>query len=261
MLSRNPGPADGGAPILNIAAYRFVAVEDAGRLVAWIHELCVARQLKGTVLVAPEGINLFLAGVAGEIEDFLGCLGNDARFAGMPVKRSQSDSVPFRRLRVRLKREIITFRDDSTAPMAGRAPSLAPGTLREWLRSGHDDKGREVVLLDTRNQQEVSYGTFRDAITLPIDRFTALPDALELHRNDLRGKTVVSFCTGGIRCEKAAIWMAQAGYGDVLQLEGGILGYFEQVGGEAYAGDCFVFDERVALDPQLQPMRITNDVS
>ncbi len=111
-----------------------------------------------------------------------------------------------------------------------------------------------MVLLDTRNVQEVDYGTFAGALTLPIVKFTELPEALAPHRAELADATVVSFCTGGIRCEKAALWMRADGMDNVLQLDGGILGYFEQVGGEGYDGRCFVFDERVALDPQLQPL-------
>jgi len=240
--------------ILNIASYRFVAIADPAVVVARIRELCEARELKGTVLVAPEGINIFLAGDSVGIYSFLHRLGEDERFAALQVKFSSSDLLPFKRLRIKLKREIITFRNEAVVPQAGRAQALSPAQLREWLRQGRDDQGRELVLLDTRNQQEVAFGTFEGALTLPIDRFTDLPGALEAHRESLRDKTVVSFCTGGIRCEKAALWMQQAGYENVLQLEGGILGYFEQIGAEAYAGHCFVFDERVALDPRLQPL-------
>jgi UPF0176 protein len=243
------------ASILNIAAYRFVSISEPVVVVVRVRHLCEALELKGTVLVAPEGINLFLAGAPGAIREFLSRFGEDERFSGLEVKFSDSDVVPFKRLRVKLKREIITFRKLELAPAEGRAQSLAPGRLRDWLQQGRDDQGRELVLLDTRNRQEVAFGTFEGALTLPIDRFTQLPQALEGHRDSLRGKTVVSFCTGGIRCEKAALWMDQAGYENVLQLEGGILGYFEQVGAEAYAGRCFVFDERVALDPQLQPLK------
>ena len=239
--------------ILNIAAYRFVAIDDPAAVVLHLRGMCESLALKGTVLVAPEGINLFLAGEPGHIHRFLDELWQDRRFAGLQVKYSESDAVPFKRMRVKLKREIITFRDPSLAPAAGRAPALSPETLRDWLRAGHDDAGRELVLLDTRNREEVAMGTFVNALALPIDTFTGLPDALEAQRENLRGKTIVSFCTGGIRCEKAALWMQDAGYQNVLQLEGGILGYFESVGGEHYAGDCFVFDERVALDPRLQP--------
>lgn len=240
--------------MLNIAAYRFVTIAEPSAVVARVRGLCEAQSLKGTVLVAPEGINIFLAGDSAGIHGFLQQLGEDERFAGLQVKFSESATMPFRRLRVRLKREIITFRNQDVSPLAARARTLAPAQLRDWLRQGRDDDGRELVLLDTRNRQEVAFGTFQDALTLPIDRFTELPEALEDHREQLRGKTVVSFCTGGIRCEKAALWMARAGYENVLQLDGGILGYFEQVGAEAYTGHCFVFDERVALDPQLQPL-------
>ena len=110
------------------------------------------------------------------------------------------------------------------------------------------------MLLDTRNRQEVEHGTFAGAVTLPIDKFTDLPEAIESHRDGWADATVVSFCTGGIRCEKAALWMHGAGMDNVLQLEGGILGYFEQVGGAGYDGRCFVFDERVALDAELNPL-------
>ena len=240
--------------VLNIAAYRFVAIDDAETLVARVQAQAGALGLRGTVLVAPEGINLFLAGAPAAIRGFLAWLGADARFAGIEVKFSESDTMPFRRLRVRRKREIITFRDESLAPAAARAAAVAPARLRTWLEAGRDDEGRELVLLDTRNEQETTYGTFAGAVTLPIRRFTDLPAALEPHRDALAGKTIVSFCTGGIRCEKAALWMAQAGYDHVLQLDGGILGYFEQVGGEGYRGACFVFDDRVALDPRLQPL-------
>jgi UPF0176 protein len=111
-----------------------------------------------------------------------------------------------------------------------------------------------VLLLDTRNREETGYGTFAGAVTLPIDNFTDLPAAIEERREQLRDATVVSFCTGGIRCEKAALWMRANGIGDVLQLDGGILGYFEQVGGAGYDGRCFVFDARIALDPGLRPL-------
>ena len=240
---------------LNIAAYRFVGIDDPAAVVERVRALCEALELKGSVLVAPEGINLFLAGAEPAVQAFLERFGEDPRFAGLPVKASRSGRVPFRRLRVRGKREIITFGKKSLRPEAARAASVPPARLREWLRRGSDDEGRAVVLLDTRNQQEVALGTFEGALTLPIERFTQLPDALEAQRERLQGKTVVSFCTGGIRCEKAALWMTGAGYENVLQLEGGILGYFEQVGGEAYAGHCFVFDERVALSPQLEPLQ------
>jgi len=239
--------------VTNIAAYHFAAIDDPAGFAGTLRERAEALALRGTVLVAGEGVNLFLAGGAEAIDAFLAPLRDDPRFAGLRVKYSRSRRVPFARLKVKVKPEIISFRRPGTTPDGARAPAVEPHTLARWLRQGHDDAGRRVVMLDTRNAQEIGHGTFAGALTLPIARFTDLPAALAPHRDALKDATVVSFCTGGIRCEKAALWMRQDGMDNVLQLEGGILGYFEQVGGLGYAGRCFVFDERVALDPELRP--------
>ena len=240
--------------ILNIAAYRFVPVDDPSALRASFFREAEARALKGTVLVAPEGINLFLAGAEADVRGFLEALRADPRFSAILVKESWSTGVPFARLKVKLKREIIAFRREGIDPIHGPAPVVAPATLRRWLDQGCDDAGRPVLLLDTRNREEVAHGTFDRAMTLPIDDFVQLPDALEPERAQFAGATVVSFCTGGIRCEKAAPLLRDLGFGDVRQLEGGILGYFERAGGAHWQGACFVFDERVALWPDLSPV-------
>ena len=172
----------------------------------------------------------------------------------MEVKESTSAVQPFARLKVKVKPEIISFRRDGASPLTTRAPAVAAATLARWIEQGADDSGRRVVLLDTRNREEIGHGTFANALTLPIDNFTDLPDALAPHREALRDATVVSFCTGGIRCEKAALWLRADGMDNLLQLDGGILGYFEQVGGAGYDGRCFVFDDRVALDPDFTPL-------
>lgn len=242
--------------IVNTAAYHFVDIARPQLLADQVRERAGAEGLAGTVLVAGEGINLFLAGSQPGISAFYGWLRGDARFADLQVKYSHSAAVPFARLKVKVKPEIISFRRPDSSPLAAaRAPAVTPQVLQQWLRQGHDDRGRRVVMLDTRNQQEIEYGTFAGALTLPITRFTDLPEALAPHRPALADATVVSFCTGGIRCEKAALWMQADGMDNVLQLDGGILGYFEAVGGEGYDGHCFVFDERIALDPQLRPLQ------
>ena len=242
--------------ILNIAAYLFVVIDDADALAVRIRERLEAAGLYGSALVTPEGLNLFLAGAEAPLRGFLEGLRQDPRFAALHAKESWSEIVPFARLKVKRKSEIITFRRQAASPLeaGARAPTVAPSTLARWIAQGRDDAGRRLVLLDTRNRQEIAHGTFAGALTLPIDKFTDLPAALAPHRETLRDATVVSFCTGGIRCEKAALWLRADGMDNVLQLDDGILGYFEQVGGMGYAGGCFVFDERVALDPQLRPM-------
>ena len=247
--------------ILNIAAYCFVALDDPGRLRHAIKARCDALGLKGTILLAPEGINLFLAGATDAIASFLAWLGSDALFcavdgsqpfADLPIKESYSDTQPFRRMRVRQKREIVTMHHPTIRPHEGRAPGVSPETLSRWLSQGSDDAGRELVLLDTRNSFEVALGSFDGARDLGIARFADFPDAVERVADDLRDKTVVTYCTGGIRCEKAALWMQESGIERVFQLEGGILNYFDKAGAAHWSGECFVFDERVALDAELR---------
>ncbi|MEI2677981.1 MAG: sulfurtransferase [Burkholderiaceae bacterium] len=239
--------------VLNISAYRFVVLDDPEILRSQIHAQASSRALKGTVLLAEEGINLFLAGPPEAVRDFVNWLRSDERFAGLEVKESPSESVPFGKLLVKVKREIIRMNHPAIRPQAERAPAVSAQTLARWLDQGHDDEGREVVTLDTRNAFEVDAGRFRGAIDWRIDKFSDFPAAVLAHRDDLRGKTVVSYCTGGIRCEKAALFMADAGIERVMQLDGGILKYFEEAGGAHYDGHCFVFDARREVASDLRP--------
>ena len=242
------------ASVLNISAYLFTRIDDTGELRPLLRERAFAAGLKGTILLAEEGINLFLAGDAQGVRGFVAELRADPRFATLTTKESWSDAQPFGKMLVKVKREIIRMDHPTIRPEGDRAPAVAPATLRRWLDSGHDDDGREVVLLDTRNAFEVDYGAFDGALDWRIERFTQFPDAAAAAAPDLAGKTVVSYCTGGIRCEKAAIYLREAGV-EAYQLDGGILGYFEHVGGDHWSGDCFVFDEREALTPGLAPRR------
>lgn len=247
------------AAVTNIAAYLFVSLDDLSSLRERLLARALALSLKGTVLLAEEGINLFLAGREQDIETWLAELRADPRFAALEVKYSLSDSVPFQRMKVRIKREIIRMNEPAIRPEGGRAPAVAPRTLARWLEQGCDDAGRPVVMLDTRNAFEVDAGTFDGALDWRIDRFTQFPEAVQAHKDELQGKTIVSFCTGGIRCEKAAIYMAGQGIEHIYQLDGGILKYFEETGGPGYHGTCFVFDERETLDPALAPRPLTRE--
>jgi UPF0176 protein len=238
---------------VNIAAYKFITFDDTAEKRPQFQALCKQLQLKGTILLSPEGINLFLAGVRESIDHFLDWLRSDPRFADIEVKESYSEEQPFNRMLVKLKREIITMNHPLIRPEKGRAPAVDPATLKRWLDQGHDDSGKPVVMLDTRNAFEVDVGTFDRTIDYRIGKFSEFPEVIAQHKDELAGKTVVTFCTGGIRCEKAAIHMQNVGVDSVYQLDGGILKYFEEVGGDYYTGDCFVFDRRTALNPKLEP--------
>jgi len=239
-------------PYVNIAAYKFISFDDTVEKRPQFKALCDELDIKGTILLSPEGINLFLAGLRESIDSFLSWLRKDPRFADLEVKESLSAKQPFTKMLVKLKREIITMKNPLIRPEEGRAPAVDAKTLKRWLDEGHDDSGKPVVMMDTRNAFEVDVGTFENTIDYRIEKFSEFPEVVARHKDELSGKTIVTFCTGGIRCEKAAIHMQNIGYDSVYQLEGGILKYFEDVGGAHYQGDCFVFDYRTALNPKLE---------
>jgi predicted sulfurtransferase len=233
--------------IVNIAGYRFVDLPDRDELRTPMINACKATSLRGTILLAHEGINFFLAGTQQGVDDFLVFLDSDVRFLDIPLKVSHTDYQPFNRMNVRLKKEIISIGMDEVQPAVFTGDSIAPKEFKQWL-----DDGKTVTILDTRNDYEIRLGTFENAIDLDITSFRAFPAAVDAMPDELKDTPVVMFCTGGIRCEKASVVMLEAGFKDVRQLEGGILGYFEEVGGSHWNGDCFVFDHRVALTPELK---------
>ena len=237
-----------------ITAYRFVDISDGPALRATLLARAQALALKGTVLLAPEGINLSLAGSPQAVQQWLQALQADPRFAQLELKSHHAAALPFKRLLVKLKPEIIRMNENGVRPQAGRAPAVHSQTLRRWMDQGHCDEGRPLVVLDARNAFEVDAGSFVGALDWRLSSFSGFPAALEQHREQLAGKTVVSYCTGGIRCEKTALWMAQQGVPHVHQLDGGILRYFEEVPQAAHwQGRCVVFDDRQALGPDLGP--------
>jgi UPF0176 protein len=233
---------------LNIAAYKFVSLDDLPRRRHELWQAAQAQHLCGTILLSPEGINLFLAGPESGIETFLGGVTAEPGLGELVVKRSWTDFQPFRRLLVKLKREIIAFGIDSIRPEKATSPKLTPEELKAWL-----DAGRPVTLLDTRNDYEVELGTFQQAIDLGIHHFRDFPQAAAAIPEEIKARPMVTFCTGGIRCEKAGPYLEQLGFREVYQLDGGILNYFERCGNSHYEGDCFVFDHRVAVTPELKP--------
>ena len=235
-------------PTLNIATYKFVTLDNLPERRVQLLARCVALSLKGTILLATEGINLFLAGTETHINEFKAKLGDDPAFVDLIYKDSWSAEQPFGKLLVKIKQEIIPLGIPEVNPATNPAPRLSPQQLKEWL-----DAGRDVLLLDTRNEFEVDHGTFTNAKHLSINNFRHLPQALHQLGEEAKQKPIVTFCTGGIRCEKAAPYLLQQGFQEVYQLDGGILKYFEECGNAHYQGECFVFDERVTLDAELNP--------
>lgn len=235
--------------ILNVSAYKFVDL-NADQLVN-LREQMKAKadelQLKGTVLLSTEGINLFLAAASERIGTFKEFLSQWPVFADLWFKESYSDYQPFTRMLVRIKKEIIAMGKDEIKPAEATVPHLEPEQLQQWY-----DAKKEMIILDTRNDYEVELGTFENAIHLDLETFRQFPDAIKKLPEAYKNKTVVTFCTGGVRCEKAGQWLKNQGFNDVYQLNGGILNYLEKCGGAHYQGECFVFDKRVAVDAQLK---------
>ena len=238
--------------VVNIAGYRFVDLPDRDALRAPFKSACDDAGLLGTVLLSHEGINFFISGAQAGIDQFVEFLESDSRFVDIPLKLSYSERMSFRRMNVRLKKEIISLGLDEIRPAERTGELISPAEFKRWM-----DEGRDIAVLDTRNDYEVKLGTFEGAIDLNLSTFREFPDAVSTSGID-KDQTVVMFCTGGIRCEKASVVMMDQGWTDVRQIEGGILGYFEEIGGEHWNGDCFVFDRRVALDPTLE--ETTNEV-
>ena len=234
-------------PILNIAAYKFLPLSALKEKRARLLAQCKRWNLKGSILLSPEGINLFVAGEADCIELLLAELRSWPGLDDLQPKISGTEQQSFRRMLVRVKREIIAFGVDGIDPARRTAPKLAPRELQRWL-----DEGRSVTLLDTRNDYEVKVGTFKNALPIGIEHFREFPAAVSRLPPALKQQPIVMFCTGGIRCEKAGPFMEMQGFEQVWQLDGGILKYFEECGGAYYEGECFVFDQRTGLDPSLQ---------
>lgn len=229
-------------PVVNAAAYKFAALDGLKPLRERLTTACREWGLKGTILISTEGVNLFVAGGSSEVELLLALLRSIPGLEGLEAKVSESREQPFSRMLVKIKKEIIAFGVPGIDPVNCPAPRLAARDLKRWL-----DEGRPVTLLDTRNDYEVGLGTFRGAVPIGIGHFRDFPAAADRLPVPDPAVPVVTFCTGGIRCEKAAPYLIDRGFANVYQLDGGILKYFEECGGAHFDGECFVFDKRVGL--------------
>jgi RluA family pseudouridine synthase len=240
------------ATITNISCYKFAPLTDLKSLRERLLSLCKERGLKGTILLSTEGINLFIAGPREDVDALVAEIRSVPGLEGLAPKYSESAHQPFNRMLVRIKKEIIAFGVEGIDPAQYTSPRMEARELKKWL-----DEGRPVVLLDTRNDYEVKLGTFKNAHVIGVNTFRDFPAAVRALPPELKKQPIVTFCTGGIRCEKAAPFMEREGFEQIWQLEGGILKYFEEVGGDHYDGECFVFDQRVGVDPGLEETQST----
>ena len=232
--------------VVNIAGYKFEPLVDPIDLVSLYQKKCDELELKGTMLISKNGINFSLAGTQQATDTIIAFLEEDNRFLNIPLKVTYSETQPFRRMKVRLKKEIISLGRKDINPRELTGERISPQDLKNLL-----DNKEDVLVLDTRNEYETRVGKFENAIDLNLDTFRDFPKAIESLPEEYKNKQIVMYCTGGIRCEKASAVMMKAGFADVKQLEGGVLDYFKETGGAYWEGDCFVFDERVALDTDL----------
>ena len=232
--------------VVNIAGYKFEPLVDPVDLVSVYQQKCDDLKLKGTMLISKNGINFSLAGTQQATDTIIAFLEEDNRFLNIPLKVTYSETQPFRRMKVRLKKEIISLGRKDINPRELTGERISPQDLKNLL-----DNKEDVLVLDTRNEYETRVGKFENAIDLNLDTFRDFPEAVESLPEEYKDKQIVMYCTGGIRCEKASAVMMKAGFADVKQLEGGVLDYFKETGGAYWEGDCFVFDERVALDTKL----------
>lgn len=229
------------------AMYKFVRLPDFETIQPELLAFCREQNLKGTLLLAEEGINGTVAGTRKAIDDLLKYLKSDQRLNELEHKESISDELPFHRMKVKLKKEIVTMGQPDIKPIETSEVRVEP---KDWNALISDP---DVLLIDTRNEYEFQIGSFKNAVSPETTNFREFPDYVKQQLDPVKNKKVAMFCTGGIRCEKACAYMLEQGFEEVYQLNGGILKYLEDVNTEEslWEGECFVFDSRVSVDHEL----------
>jgi UPF0176 protein len=235
--------------IVVIAFYKFVPLPDYEKLRLALRSFCITQNLKGTILLAPEGINGMLGGSREDIDAILAHLRSDDRFADLEHKESYASEPPFIKMKVRLKREIVALGVPGVNPLTKVGTYVKPD---QWNALITDP---DVIVVDTRNSFEFEHGTFKGAIDPKTKAFRDFPKFVNEELDVSKHKKIAMFCTGGIRCEKATSYLLDQGFENVYHLQGGILKYLEEIPIEEslFEGKCFVFDEREALDQDLVP--------
>ncbi len=230
------------------AFYKFTRLGELAELRTSLLDLCRENGLKGTILLAPEGVNGTVAGVGGSIAALLGFLEGMCGLTKAEIKFSEAGEMPFHRMKVRLKKEIVTMGVDGIDAAASAGTYVEPADWNALI----SDPG--TIVVDTRNGYEVALGTFAGAVDPETQNFSDFPDWAKRHRDELSGRKVAMFCTGGIRCEKATAYVRSLGLENVFHLKGGVLKYLEDVpeAESLWRGECFVFDERVSVVHDLR---------
>ncbi|NBW56667.1 sulfurtransferase [bacterium] len=231
--------------ILNVSGYHFCYLSDLPTLKDTLLQKGLQLSLKGTVLITPEGLNVFLSGTNDNVHEFINflCATTHTHAESYDFKFSWTEKTTFNRFLIRVKKEVIAF--DKMYNFEHKAPYISAQELEDKL-----DNNEDIVLIDTRNDYEVALGAFKNAIDPNIKSFKEFKNALNKLEH-LKDKTIVTYCTGGVRCEKAAVFLKEEGFKDVFQLKGGILRYFEETPASHYDGECFVFDQRVSVTTKL----------
>jgi len=230
------------------ALYKFVTLENYQEKKAPLLEFMLNQNIRGTLLLANEGINGTVAGARNEIDALLAFLEKDSRLASISFKESFVDEMPFLRTRVKLKKEIVTMGVEGIDPKRSVGTYVKP---KDWNALISDP---EVTLVDTRNEYEVQVGTFKNALNPSTDSFRNFPKYVKENLDPTKNKKVAMFCTGGIRCEKSTAYLKEQGFEEVYHLEGGVLKYLEEVPEQEtlWEGECFVFDDRVTVNHALE---------
>ncbi len=226
----------------NVLFYKYVDIEDPEKLIRDHKEYCLGLGVKGKVLISHEGINGNIMGTDEQAEKYMEDLKKDPRFSDMQFKVTPSDGKDFRKMIVKYREEIIRLRLPDDVKLEDKAPYIEPEELKERL-----DAGEDIVFIDARNDYEYRAGRFKGARNPKINVFSDWPKAIK-QLEDLKDKTVVTYCTGGVRCEKASAYLKEQGFKDVYQLHGGIINYGNTVGSDYWKGKCFVFDKRKHID-------------
>jgi len=234
--------------LIHIAGYRFFSLENPEKLREPLLKFCRERDLKGSLLLAPEGVNLYLSGPQSNIREIQNYLHEQLKFPEIIYKETHSKKHAYSKMLVKVRNEIVTMGFPEIQAETQAAPTVDPKTFENWL----NDK-KEMFVLDTRNDYEVELGKFRTATHLDVEDFREFAEKAADIPDSIRNTPVVMYCTGGIRCEKASARLIhQLGFKEVYQLKGGILNYFRECGDSHWEGECFVFDYRVGLNGKLE---------